>query len=62
MTSNGLVHNSGKRNGSIAVYLEPWHADIWDFIELKKNTGVEQKRARDLFLALWIPDLFMKCV
>jgi len=62
MTSNGLVHNSGKRNGSIAVYLEPWHADIWDFIELKKNTGVEQKRARDLFLALWIPDLFMKMV
>jgi len=62
MTSNGLVHNSGKRNGSIAVYLEPWHADIWDFVELKKNTGVEQKRARDLFLALWIPDLFMKMI
>ena len=58
----GLVHNSGKRNGSIAVYLEPWHADIFEFIELKKPHGNEEDRARDLFYALWIPDLFMERV
>lgn len=58
----GLVHNSGKRNGSIAVYLEPWHADIRKFLEMRKNHGNEEERARDLFYALWIPDLFMRRV
>lgn len=58
----GLVHNSGKRNGSIAIYLEPWHSDIEAFLDLKKNHGNEEDRARDLFYALWIPDLFMKRV
>jgi ribonucleoside-diphosphate reductase alpha chain len=62
VASLGLVHNSGKRNGSIAVYLEPWHGDIESFIELRKNHGNEEERCRDLFLALWIPDLFMKRV
>ena len=52
----------GKRNGSFAVYLEPWHADIADFIRMKMNTGSEDEKARDLFYALWIPDLFMKRV
>jgi ribonucleoside-diphosphate reductase alpha chain len=56
----GLVHNSGKRNGSIAIYLEPWHADVEQFLDLKKNHGNEEDRARDLFYALWIPDLFME--
>lgn len=56
------VNQSGKRNGSIAVYLEPWHADIERFIELKKNHGNEEERARDLFYGLWIPDLFMERV
>lgn len=51
-----------KRPGSIAVYVEPWHADILEFLDLKKNTGKEEQRARDLFYALWIPDLFMKRV
>ncbi len=54
------VTQSGKRLGSIAIYMEPWHADIQDFIELRKNTGDENLRARDIFLALWVPDLFMK--
>jgi ribonucleotide reductase alpha subunit len=58
----GLVHNSGKRNGSFAVYLEPWHPDVEDFLELKKNHGDEELKARDLFYALWIPDLFMERV
>ena len=58
----GLVHNSGRRNGSIAVYLEPWHADIYDFLDLKKPHGNEEDRARDLFYSLWIPDLFMERV
>lgn len=62
VTDIGLVHNSGRRNGSIAVYLEPWHADIQSFIELRKNSGNEEERTRDLFTALWIPDLFMKRV
>jgi ribonucleoside-diphosphate reductase alpha chain len=53
------VNQSGKRNGSFAIYLEPWHADIADFLELKKNHGDEEMKARDLFYALWIPDLFM---
>ena len=75
-TSNGLVpmlrvfndtaryidQGGGKRNGSFAIYLEPWHADIYDFLELKKNHGNELDRARDLFYGLWIPDLFMKKV
>ena len=59
----GLVHNGGgKRNGSIAIYLEPWHSDVFDFLHLKKNHGNEEERARDLFYALWIPDLFMERV
>ena len=62
LTQGGLVHNGGKRKGSIAIYLEPWHPDILAFLELKKNFGAETERARDLFLALWIPDLFMKRV
>ena len=56
------VNQGGKRNGSIATYLEPWHVDIFEFCELRMNTGSEDKRCRDLFLALWIPDLFMKRV
>ena len=74
--SNGLVpmlqvyndaaryvdQGGGKRKGSFAIYLEPWHADIFDFLELKKNHGKEEQRARDLFYALWIPDLFMERV
>lgn len=56
------VNQSGKRNGSFAIYLEPWHADIDDFLELKKNHGDEELKARDLFYALWIPDLFMERV
>ena len=75
-TSNGLVpmlrvfndtaryvdQGGNKRNGSFAIYLEPWHKDIEAFLDLKKNTGDEELRARDLFYALWIPDLFMKRV
>lgn len=67
-THNYLVHNAsihnggGKRNGSFAIYLEPWHADIEDFVEMKKNHGDEEMKARDLFYALWIPDLFMNRV
>jgi len=56
------VNQSGKRNGSFAVYLEPWHADVEDFLEMKKNHGDEEQKARDLFYALWIPDLFMERV
>jgi ribonucleoside-diphosphate reductase alpha chain len=75
-TSNGIVpmlrvfndtaryvdQGGGKRKGSFAVYLEPWHADVFDFLELKKNHGKEENRARDLFYAMWVPDLFMKRV
>ncbi|SDY17991.1 ribonucleoside-diphosphate reductase subunit alpha [Hymenobacter psychrophilus] len=75
-TSNGLVpmlkvfndtaryvdQGGGKRKGAFAIYLEPWHADIFDFLDLKKNHGKEEMRARDLFFALWTPDLFMKRV
>ncbi len=75
-TSNGIVpmlrvfndtaryvdQGGGKRKGSFAIYIEPWHADIFDFLELKKNHGKEELRARDLFFALWIPDLFMERV
>lgn len=60
---NGLIHNGGgKRNGSFAIYLEPWHADIELFLQMRKNHGDEELKARDLFYALWIPDLFMKRV
>ena len=63
MLHNGIVHNGGgKRNGSFAIYLEPWHADVEDFLELKKNHGDEELKARDLFYALWIADLFMERV
>ena len=75
-TSNGIVpmlrvfnntaryvdQGGGKRNGSFAIYLEPWHADIFDFLELRKNHGDEELKARDLFYALWLPDLFMERV
>jgi ribonucleoside-diphosphate reductase alpha chain len=61
-TARYVDQGGGKRKGSIAVYLEPWHSDIQDFISLKKNHGKEEMRARDLFLALWIPDLFMERV
>jgi ribonucleoside-diphosphate reductase alpha chain len=75
-TSNGIIpmlrvfndtaryvdQGGGKRKGSFAIYLEPWHADIFEFLDLKKNHGKEELRARDLFYALWIPDLFMKRV
>ncbi|MCB9188866.1 MAG: ribonucleoside-diphosphate reductase subunit alpha [Flavobacteriales bacterium] len=75
-TSNGIVpmlrvfndtaryvdQGGGKRKGSFAIYIEPWHADIFDFLDLKKNTGKEEQRARDLFYALWTPDLFMQRV
>jgi ribonucleoside-diphosphate reductase alpha chain len=63
LLSHGLVHNGGgKRKGSFAVYLEPWHADIELFLAMKRNQGNEELKARDLFYALWIPDLFMKRV
>ena len=59
----GVVHNGGgRRNGSFAIYLEPWHADIEDFLKLKLNSGSEEERARDLFYALWVSDLFMRRV
>jgi ribonucleoside-diphosphate reductase alpha chain len=75
-TSNGIVpmlrvfndtaryvdQGGGKRKGSFAIYIEPWHADVFDFLDLKKNHGKEEQRARDLFYALWVPDLFMKRV
>jgi ribonucleoside-diphosphate reductase alpha chain len=61
-TARYVDQGGGKRKGSIAVYLEPWHADIFDFIDLRKNHGKEELRARDLFLALWTPDLFMRRV
>jgi len=58
---NGLVHNGGgRRNGSFAIYLEPWHADIEMFLQMRKNTGDEELKARDLFYAIWVPDLFME--
>jgi ribonucleotide reductase alpha subunit len=63
LLEHGLVHNGGgKRNGSFAIYLEPWHADIEMFLQMRKNTGDEELKARDLFYALWIPDLFMERV
>ena len=56
------INQGGKRNGSFAIYIEPWHPDIYDFLDAKKNNGAEEMRARDLFYGLWIPDLFMKRV
>ena len=61
-TSRYVNQGGGKRPGAFAMYIEPWHADIFDFLELKKNHGNEEERARDLFYALWIPDLFMQKV
>tara|TARA_Y100000768_G_C23989445_1_gene691231 strand:+ start:1337 stop:3985 length:2649 start_codon:yes stop_codon:yes gene_type:complete len=61
-TARYVDQGGGKRSGSFAIYLEPWHADIMEFLELRKNHGDEELRARDLFYALWIPDLFMKMV
>jgi ribonucleoside-diphosphate reductase alpha chain len=61
-TARYVDQGGGKRKGSFAIYLEPWHADIYDFLELKKNHGKEELRARDLFFALWVCDLFMKRV
>ena len=62
MTARYVDQGGGKRKGSFAIYLEPWHADIFEFLHLKKNHGKEELRARDLFYALWVPDLFMKRV
>ena len=56
------INQGGKRKGSFAMYLEPWHGDIFEFVELRKNHGKEEMRARDLFLAIWTPDLFMRRV
>ena len=61
-TAKYVDQAGGKRKGSFTIYLEPWHADVFDFLDLKKNHGKEEQRARDLFYALWIPDLFMKRV
>ncbi|GGG38755.1 ribonucleoside-diphosphate reductase subunit alpha [Hymenobacter glacieicola] len=61
-TARYVDQGGGKRKGAFAIYLEPWHADIFDFLDLKKNHGKEEMRARDLFYALWTPDLFMKRV
>ena len=61
-TARYVDQGGGKRKGAFAVYLEPWHADVMDFLDLKKNHGKEETRARDLFYALWVPDLFMKRV
>ncbi len=62
MTARYVDQGGGKRKGSFAVYLEPWHADIFDFLDLKKNHGKDEMRARDLFYAIWMPDLFMQRV
>ncbi len=61
-TARYVDQGGGKRKGAFAVYLEPWHADVFDFLELKKNHGKEELKARDLFYAMWIPDLFMERV
>lgn len=61
-TARYVDQGGNKRPGAFAIYLEPWHADIFEFLDLKKNTGKEENRARELFYALWIPDLFMKRV
>eukprot|EP00421_Protoceratium_reticulatum_P018734 CAMPEP_0168380968 /NCGR_PEP_ID=MMETSP0228-20121227/12634_1 /TAXON_ID=133427 /ORGANISM="Protoceratium reticulatum, Strain CCCM 535 (=CCMP 1889)" /LENGTH=409 /DNA_ID=CAMNT_0008394051 /DNA_START=66 /DNA_END=1291 /DNA_ORIENTATION=- len=61
-TARYVDQGGGKRKGSFAMYLEPWHADVFDFLELRKNHGKEEQRARDLFYGLWVPDLFMRRV
>ena len=61
-TARYVDQGGNKRNGSFAIYLEPWHADIFDFLEMRKNHGDEELKARDLFYALWVPDLFMERV
>ena len=61
-TARYVDQGGGKRKGSFAIYLETWHADIFEFLDLKKNTGKEEMRARDLFFAMWTSDLFMKRV
>ena len=61
-TARYVDQGGGKRKGAFAIYLEPWHADVFEFLDLKKNHGKEEMRARDLFYAMWIPDLFMKRV
>eukprot|EP00061_Rhincodon_typus_P016226 g44327.t1 len=61
-TARYVDQGGNKRPGAFAIYLEPWHMDVFDFLDLKKNTGKEEQRARDLFYALWIPDLFMRRV
>ena len=61
-TARYVDQGGGKRKGAFAVYLEPWHSDIYEFLQLRKNNGTEENRARDLFYALWIPDLFMQRV
>eukprot|EP01006_Ploeotia_vitrea_P003763 TRINITY_DN113195_c0_g1_i1.p1 TRINITY_DN113195_c0_g1~~TRINITY_DN113195_c0_g1_i1.p1 ORF type:complete len:874 (-),score=121.68 TRINITY_DN113195_c0_g1_i1:242-2782(-) len=61
-TARYVDQGGGKRKGAFAIYLEPWHGDIYDFLQLRMNTGAEERRTRDLFLGLWIPDLFMKRV
>lgn len=61
-TARYVDQGGGKRKGAFAIYLEPWHADVFEFLDLKKNHGKEEQRARDLFYALWIPDLFMERV
>ena len=61
-TARYVDQGGGKRKGSFAMYIEPWHADVFDFLDMRKNHGKEEQRARDLFYALWIPDLFMKRV
>ena len=61
-TARYVDQGGGRRKGAFAIYLEPWHADIYEFLQLRKNHGKEENRARDLFYALWIPDLFMKRV
>lgn len=61
-TARYVDQGGGKRRGAIAVYLEPWHADVFEFLDLRKNVGADELRCRDLFLALWVPDLFMQRV
>lgn len=61
-TAKYVDQGGGKRKGAFAIYLEPWHADVFDFLQLRKNNGNEEERARDLFLAMWVCDLFMKRV
>jgi ribonucleoside-diphosphate reductase alpha subunit len=62
LTDTGLVHNSGRRKGSIAMYMQPYHPDVFDFLQLRLNAPPEEIRARDIFLAMWIPDIFMRRV